>query len=518
MKTENSKEISILDLYIACIYKVVLIGVSGAVLCADIFFLLFKVLGFYPSLSFGVLGIFIVLGIIYVVIATYLIKNAYEDGVIKPNMLKYGKYFVILVICLQYIFIVNLVPSREFWAFSFFFVFFCSFFLDIKLSAIALSFVTVIYLATTFLRGGYTLPTKDALFITDLSLRVVCYILTMVQHFAMLIFIRKYLINMKKEEITSNNALVRRVLKNVSEITQQISESSESILAASQNQSAATEELSSIAEILLTSNKEMLEKSNNNEVHLKGLTESSSEVDSKMQEVDKHSKKLMELSNSNEVALKNLVAVSEKTKGDTIETVEVMNHLLARTDEIDVTLALVNDIAESINLLALNASIEAARAGEAGKGFSVVAQEVGKLASNTKNSLENVKDIVNKIKDGVNQVSVRLNDTTEQFVNQNKVLGNTVEGIETMIHLLDQSIQSIIDVDALQNKQSQNVNLVASNNDTIVKMISNENNEVINISHMIDSNRRDISDLSGQIDILNNTVIRLKEILKEKVI
>ena len=181
-------------------------------------------------------------------------------------------------------------------------------------------------------------------------------------------------------------------------------------------------------------------------------------------------------------------------------------------------MALINDIAESTNLLALNASIEAARAGEAGKGFSVVAQEVGKLASSTKDSLEKVRNIVEKVKDGVNQVSVRLNDNTEQFVNQNQVLGNTVAGIETMIQLLNKSIQSISDADVLQNKQSQNVTLVADNNDTIAKMIGNENNEFTNISHMIQRNKKDISDLSSQIDILNSMVIKLKQILEKKTI
>ena len=66
----------------------------------------------------------------------------------------------------------------------------------------------------------------------------------------------------------------------------------------------------------------------------------------------------------------------------------------------------IDSISSQTNLLALNASIEAARAGEFGKGFSVVAKEVGDLATSSgtinksiKESLKNLTTVIDKMEE-----------------------------------------------------------------------------------------------------------------------
>ncbi len=68
--------------------------------------------------------------------------------------------------------------------------------------------------------------------------------------------------------------------------------------------------------------------------------------------------------------------------------------LAQRSDEIGEILQIINSIADQTNLLALNAAIEAARAGEAGSGFAVVAEEVRRLAEDSKKSAKDIAEIV----------------------------------------------------------------------------------------------------------------------------
>ncbi len=62
----------------------------------------------------------------------------------------------------------------------------------------------------------------------------------------------------------------------------------------------------------------------------------------------------------------------------------------------------VRSIADTTNLLALNANIEAARAGKHGKAFAVVADEVRDLAVQTMTSLKDIEGIVSRLQDEAN--------------------------------------------------------------------------------------------------------------------
>ena len=96
-----------------------------------------------------------------------------------------------------------------------------------------------------------------------------------------------------------------------------------------------------------------------------------------------------------------------------------MEYITGISKEIENIITAIEDIASQTNLLSLNASIEAARAGEAGKGFSVVADQIGKLASDSAQSAVNTRDLINKtlveIEKG-NAITISTSESFDQII------------------------------------------------------------------------------------------------------
>lgn len=82
-------------------------------------------------------------------------------------------------------------------------------------------------------------------------------------------------------------------------------------------------------------------------------------------------------------------------------TVERIDAMAQRLDEMFVLLEDVKSIADQTNLLALNAAIEAARAGEAGRGFAVVAEEVRSLSQRSNNFNEQIRKLATEARESI---------------------------------------------------------------------------------------------------------------------
>lgn len=141
--------------------------------------------------------------------------------------------------------------------------------------------------------------------------------------------------------------------------------------------------------------------------------------------------------------------LSENVKRSTKVSQSAIDNMVKLSDEskeINSITHTMNEIADQTNLLALNASIEAARAGSAGRGFAVVAEEIRKLAEQSLQASSQISEIIlnvqNKMDGTVETVKEAgaIVSSQEQSLNQTV---NTFEDIKMQMISLTDNIQKI---------------------------------------------------------------------------
>lgn len=148
-------------------------------------------------------------------------------------------------------------------------------------------------------------------------------------------------------------------------------------------------------------------------------------------------KQAMELATYGKETVQQTVQGIEALRGNVMAIAEKIMQLSEQTTQVTAISELVADIANQTNILALNAAVEAARAGEHGKGFSVVAQEVRKLADQSKKSAEKITTLIREVQAAMNG-TVMVTDEGMKATNECAKLAHTTsETFATIANAID---------------------------------------------------------------------------------
>lgn len=152
----------------------------------------------------------------------------------------------------------------------------------------------------------------------------------------------------------------------------------------------------------------------------------------------------------------------DSRKGKELLT-ELLNNMQGVFDKITV----VENISRQTNLLALNASIEAARAGTSGKGFSVVAQEVGKLAEETRFASKQILDLA---------------DSSLQTSHQ---AGTFFEKIIPQVQETAKIFEQIVDSSQKQNSGINQINVSMTQLNQIAQANASSSEELVSLASQL---------------------------------
>ena len=272
--------------------------------------------------------------------------------------------------------------------------------------------------------------------------------------------------------------------------------------------SSIMEELSATMEEVTATTVGMTQDVSNISTEVLRISEESNHLNEYAVEMEKRADMLEHKSvdnRNNTAQVINEIVISLKKAIENSSSVEQVNLL---TTEI-------LSVSGRTNLLALNAGIEAARAGESGKGFAVLADEIRKLAENTKEAANKIQStnemVVSAVKElvnGSNSIIQYVNETVmpdydgfvsigEQYKNDAVYVSNTMQQFTRKSSVLNKQMQEMDG--AMQNimkvmeESSQGVVTASTSTNSLVEQMNN-------IAEQMIVNKNITESLKGEAD------------------
>ncbi len=165
--------------------------------------------------------------------------------------------------------------------------------------------------------------------------------------------------------------------------------------------------------------------------------------------------------------------------------IEVVNNIAANSAKINKITEVIEGIANKTNLLSLNAAIEAARAGEHGKGFSVVAEEVGKLASSSAESTQQITLLVQEAAAEAARAVETVKQVAEDMRNIEASANATDGMLERISAAMEQQSAAVEEI----NANVGSLERIADNNASASEEISAT---VMELSRVADATRSEV--------------------------
>ncbi|MGF9712337.1 methyl-accepting chemotaxis protein [Paenibacillus naphthalenovorans] len=204
-----------------------------------------------------------------------------------------------------------------------------------------------------------------------------------------------------------------------------------------------------------------------------------------------------------------LISKTNSTEQMTRSLIEKVDHLKESTRSIRKILDVLHNVTKQTNILSLNAAIEAARAGAAGKGFMVVADEIRKLADQSKQSIDVVGQIIETIQSEIDETVSVLSTAYPLFQEQIASVKEADTLFNQVQEHMDGFVQKLTDVSLSINRLDESqyaLSAAIHNVSAVAEQSSATTEEVASLSHGQTHISEELVRLSEKLESLSDSL------------
>ncbi|REK65427.1 MAG: methyl-accepting chemotaxis protein [Cohnella sp.] len=302
-----------------------------------------------------------------------------------------------------------------------------------------------------------------------------------------------------KDEIGQVADSFNRMMENITNLVMKTTESAAEVLSTASSLSDASRKTADAAKEIAIATEEIAKGATNLAVESERGSEKTNEIGNQVQsviasnaEMGRSAAEVEEAGRRGTEYMAGLIEKTGQTEEMTRSMVEKVDKLKDSTRSIRKILDVLNNLTKQTNILSLNATIEAARAGAAGKGFMVVADEIRKLADQSRQSIGVVGEVVESIQKEIDETVAVLSEAYPLFKQQiesvreaTEIFHNVQEHMNMFAQRLDSATESVSRLEEAQSTLSlamTNVSAVAQEASATSEQVASLSNEQLNIS------------------------------------